>query len=226
MRYEAHDASPARHRGGHDLAPRRRPGGVPAGRAVVARRVDTVYLGAFRAETIRSIGGYDEWSGGNEDAELAWRAQQFGGVYLDPSIKSVLSRPRGAGTSREPVLPVRPQPGPDDPQAPASLSFASWRFRPCSSAGQPLAPAGACGLSRRRARAGRPRAVSGSCGGADARGIAAHDARRLGCGLLAGHARKDAAPGRPATGSGPTRMSVVGARASVTPARARISCVS
>jgi succinoglycan biosynthesis protein ExoA len=34
------------------------------------------------------MGWYDEWSGGNEDAELAWRAQGFGGVYLDPSIKS------------------------------------------------------------------------------------------------------------------------------------------
>jgi GT2 family glycosyltransferase len=34
------------------------------------------------------MGGYDEWSGGNEDAELAWRAQDFGGVYLDPTIKS------------------------------------------------------------------------------------------------------------------------------------------
>jgi GT2 family glycosyltransferase len=54
-----------------------------------ARFVDTVYLGAFRAFTIRQMGGYDEWSGGNEDAELAWRAQSSGGVYLDPSIKSL-----------------------------------------------------------------------------------------------------------------------------------------
>jgi GT2 family glycosyltransferase len=59
----------------------RREGGEP-------RYVDTVYLGAFRARTISEIGGYDEWSGGNEDAELAWRAQRFGGVYLDPSIRS------------------------------------------------------------------------------------------------------------------------------------------
>jgi glycosyltransferase involved in cell wall biosynthesis len=53
-----------------------------------ARFVDTVYLGAFRATTILEMGGYDEWSGGNEDAELAFRAQSLGGVYLDPSIKS------------------------------------------------------------------------------------------------------------------------------------------
>jgi succinoglycan biosynthesis protein ExoA len=87
MRYEAHDA---RQRGivaamtsrlGAGPAAFRREGGEP-------RYVDTVYLGAFRASTIREIGGYDEWSGGNEDAELAWRAQRFGGVYLDPSIKS------------------------------------------------------------------------------------------------------------------------------------------
>ncbi len=87
MRYEAHDA---RQRGivaamtsrlGAGPAAFRREGGDP-------RYVDTVYLGAFRASTIGEIGGYDEWSGGNEDAELAWRGQSFGGVYLDPSIKS------------------------------------------------------------------------------------------------------------------------------------------
>jgi glycosyltransferase involved in cell wall biosynthesis len=87
MRYEAHDA---RQRGivaamtsrlGAGPAAFRREGGEP-------RYVDTVYLGAFRASTIREMGCYDEWSGGNEDAELAWRAQSFGGVYLDPSIKS------------------------------------------------------------------------------------------------------------------------------------------
>ena len=87
MRYEAHGA-PQRgivaamtSRVGAGPAAFRREGGQ-------ARYVDTVYLGAFRAETIRRIGGYDEWSGGNEDAELAWRAQPYGGVYLDPAIKS------------------------------------------------------------------------------------------------------------------------------------------
>jgi len=87
MRYEAHDA---RQRGivaamtsriGAGPAAFRREGGAP-------RFVDTVYLGAYMAGTIREMGGYDEWSGGNEDAELAWRARDFGGVYLDPSIKS------------------------------------------------------------------------------------------------------------------------------------------
>ncbi len=59
----------------------RRLGGEP-------RFVDTVYLGAYRAEVMAKLGGYDEWSGGNEDAELAFRAQEMGGVYLDPAISS------------------------------------------------------------------------------------------------------------------------------------------
>lgn len=53
-----------------------------------ARFVDTVYLGAYYVETIRALGGYDEWFGGNEDAELAFRASRAGGVFLDPSIRS------------------------------------------------------------------------------------------------------------------------------------------
>lgn len=53
-----------------------------------ARFVDTVYLGAYRSEVMAKMGGYDEWSGGNEDAELAFRARAYGGVYLDPAIRS------------------------------------------------------------------------------------------------------------------------------------------
>ena len=96
MRYEAENA---RQRGvvaamtsrlGAGPAAFRREGGSP-------RFVDTVYLGAFRASTIREMGCYDEWSGGNEDAELAWRAQDFGGVYLDPSIKSFYLGREGLG---------------------------------------------------------------------------------------------------------------------------------
>lgn len=68
----------------------RREGGSP-------RFVDTVYLGAYRVETIRALGGYDEHSGGNEDAELAFRAQSEGGVYLDPAIRSAYSVREGLG---------------------------------------------------------------------------------------------------------------------------------
>ena len=87
MRYEARGA---RQRGivaamtsrlGAGPAAFRRDGGEP-------HFVDTVYLGAFCTSVIHDLGGYDEWSGGNEDAELAWRAQTSGGVYLDPAIKS------------------------------------------------------------------------------------------------------------------------------------------
>ena len=68
----------------------RREGGTP-------RFVDTVYLGAFRVEVVRALGGYDEHSGGNEDAELAWRAQEVGGVYLDPAICSSYAVREGLG---------------------------------------------------------------------------------------------------------------------------------
>ena len=87
MRYEASDA----HQRGIVAAMTSRLGAGPAAfrrEGGEARFVDTVYLGAFRTATIKQMGGYDEWSGGNEDAELAWRAQDFGGVYLDPTIKS------------------------------------------------------------------------------------------------------------------------------------------
>lgn len=53
-----------------------------------ARLVDTVYLGAYRLEWIRGVGGYDEDFGGNEDAELNHRARAAGGVWLDPAIRS------------------------------------------------------------------------------------------------------------------------------------------
>ena len=62
-----------------------------------ARFVDTVYLGAYRLDTVRALGCYDEWFGGNEDAELAFRAQQAGGVYLDPAISSTYAVREGLG---------------------------------------------------------------------------------------------------------------------------------
>lgn len=68
----------------------RRLGGEP-------RYVDTIYLGAFRREVVADLGGYDERSGGNEDAELAYRAQKAGGVYLDPSIVSTYLAREGIG---------------------------------------------------------------------------------------------------------------------------------
>lgn len=50
--------------------------------------VDTVYLGAYRTEQAREVGGYAEDVGVNEDAEFAHRIGKLGGVWFDPSIRS------------------------------------------------------------------------------------------------------------------------------------------
>ena len=50
--------------------------------------VDTVYLGAFPTELARRVGGYAEDVGVNEDAELAIRLGQLGGVWYEPAIRS------------------------------------------------------------------------------------------------------------------------------------------
>jgi len=56
--------------------------------------VDTVYLGAFRADALRAVGGYDERFTTNQDAELNERLRRAGGtVWLDPTI-SVTYLPR------------------------------------------------------------------------------------------------------------------------------------
>ena len=56
--------------------------------------VDTVYLGAFRADALAVVGGYDERFTTNQDAELNERLRRAGGtVWLDPSL-AVEYRPR------------------------------------------------------------------------------------------------------------------------------------
>ena len=158
----------------------RREGGEP-------RFVDTVYLGAFRAETIRSIGGYDEWSGGNEDAELAWRAQPSAASIstrrsspttsaatgsdrwrASSTVTATTGHGRSASTLRRFPAPAR-RPG-------VVLGFASpWRRpvladlsrRQCSGA----APSSSLGILRRcrrswqRSRRCTPPGGWGSCGG-------------------------------------------------------------
>jgi glycosyltransferase involved in cell wall biosynthesis len=57
--------------------------------------VDTVYLGAYRTELVRELGGYATDVGVNEDAELAHRMRARGGVWFDPSIRSTYT-PRGS----------------------------------------------------------------------------------------------------------------------------------
>jgi glycosyltransferase involved in cell wall biosynthesis len=49
---------------------------------------DTVYLGAYRRALALDVGGYAEDVGVNEDAELAHRMAQRGGVWFDPAIRS------------------------------------------------------------------------------------------------------------------------------------------
>jgi len=56
--------------------------------------VDTVYLGAFSADALRAVGGYDERFTTNQDAELNERLRRAGGVvWLEPSLE-VIYRPR------------------------------------------------------------------------------------------------------------------------------------
>ncbi len=50
--------------------------------------VDTVYLGAYRTERAREVGGYAEDVGVNEDAEFAIRMGARGPVWFDPAIRS------------------------------------------------------------------------------------------------------------------------------------------
>ena len=55
---------------------------------------DTVFLGAWRRETLEAAGGFDETLARNEDYELNWRLRQRGGtVWLDPNL-AVDYRPR------------------------------------------------------------------------------------------------------------------------------------
>lgn len=51
--------------------------------------VDTVYLGAYRRDVVRAVGGYAADVGVNEDAELAHRMSAHGGIWFDPAIRSV-----------------------------------------------------------------------------------------------------------------------------------------
>lgn len=62
--------------------------------STTAAWTDTVYLGAYRTEIARAVGGYATDVGVNEDAEFAIRMGERGGVWFDPSIRSTYT-PRG-----------------------------------------------------------------------------------------------------------------------------------
>ena len=50
--------------------------------------VDTVYLGAYRTDLARAVGGYATDMIANEDAEFAVRMADHGGIWYDPDIRS------------------------------------------------------------------------------------------------------------------------------------------
>lgn len=70
------------------------PFGIGPGRfhyASEAQEVETVYLGAYRRETVLEVGGYDElnlqWAA--EDQELNYRIRRGGGrIRVDPTVRS------------------------------------------------------------------------------------------------------------------------------------------
>ena len=63
-------------------------GGAAYRSGAVSGPVDTVYLGAFRADALRIVGGYDERFMTNQDAELNERLRRAGGtVLLDPGLE-------------------------------------------------------------------------------------------------------------------------------------------
>lgn len=58
--------------------------------ATEEREVDTVYLGAWRCQTLRDLGGFDERAHANEDYELNVRLREAGGrILLSPEIRSI-----------------------------------------------------------------------------------------------------------------------------------------
>jgi succinoglycan biosynthesis protein ExoA len=82
--------------------------------------VDTVYLGAFRADALAAVGGYDERFTTNQDAELNERLRRAGGtVWLDPdlvigylprgSLRALARQFRGYGRGR--AMTARRHPG-------------------------------------------------------------------------------------------------------------------
>ncbi|HEX2577518.1 MAG TPA: glycosyltransferase [Aquihabitans sp.] len=63
---------------------------------------DTVYLGAFRTEQLRAVGGWDEALTVNEDFDLNTRLQRFGGVWYAAELAvGYVARTRVADLARQ-----------------------------------------------------------------------------------------------------------------------------
>ena len=67
--------------------------------------VDTVYLGAWRTEYLRELGGFDEAAHANEDSELNVRLSEAGGkILLSPRIHSTYTPRASWGALRQQYL--------------------------------------------------------------------------------------------------------------------------
>jgi succinoglycan biosynthesis protein ExoA len=63
-------------------------GGSPYRAARTSRASDTVYLGAFRAADLRTVGGWDERLATNQDFDLNQRLGERGTVWFEASLRS------------------------------------------------------------------------------------------------------------------------------------------
>ena len=88
--------------------------------------VDTVYLGAFRRETLNEMGGFDPTLSRNEDYELNWRLRERGkAVWFDPDVVAVgrrLPASRHVAGARQAVFQQWPVEAGDDPATSAVVA--------------------------------------------------------------------------------------------------------
>ena len=74
-------------------------GGAPYRVGTAPGPTDTVYLGAWRRDTLEAVGGFNASLNRNEDYELNWRLRRRGGtVWFDPELAAEY-RPRGSMAS-------------------------------------------------------------------------------------------------------------------------------
>jgi glycosyltransferase involved in cell wall biosynthesis len=70
-------------------------GGAPFHVGGAAGPADTVFLGVFRRDWLRRVGGYDSSYARAQDWEMNWRIRQLGGVVWFTPELTVTYRPRG-----------------------------------------------------------------------------------------------------------------------------------
>ena len=198
---------PARHRGRHDLPPRRRPGGLPArGWGARASSTPSTWV-LFAQRPSRASAATTSGQGATKTPSSPGGRNSSAGSTSTRRSSPSISAARGwvllrdSSTATAPTAPGRfasiPARSPTRQLAVPALFVGL---------AQPLAPPGAGGLPHRRARARRPRAHRDPAAAPTLVAALPTMHAAWGVGFLAGHARKERPPGRPATGSGPTRM--------------------